>query len=173
METARYSASERRIHVAAGTLGTTAGLALGLALAGERVEIAATRITSRLVTNERALAALVHGASSILQRAGIDVPAPATISSSVTFVHDQIGAGYGRSTDAAQDAIARFTDAGLVLDTTYTAKAAAALIADPLTAAGGTLFLHTLSALEPTAAAAHITRANMPHQIATYITDDI
>ena len=163
----------RRIHVAAGTLGTTAGLALGLALAGETVEIAATRITSRLVTNERALASLVRGATSLLERGGVNGPAHADVMGSVTFNHDQIGAGYGRSTDAAVDATARFADAGLVLDTTYTAKAAAALIADPLTVAGETLFVHTLSALEPTAAAARITTADLPYHVAAYLEDTI
>ncbi len=166
----------RRIHVAAGTLGTTAGLALGLAIAGVDVEIAATRITSRLVTNERALASLIHGARQLLLTAVGGSASPQTLPSvaevmhRVTFVHDQIGAGYGRATEAADDATRRFADAGLTLDTTYTAKAAAALLADPLTQRGETMFLHTLSALEPITATANVSLADLPRQVAAYMT---
>jgi D-cysteine desulfhydrase len=164
-------ARPERIHVAAGTLGTTAGLALGLALAGERVSVTGTRITSRLVTNERALAALIRGATTLLKRGGVDVPTVGDVMTRVTFLHDQIGDGYGRQTDAGADAARRFAQAGIGLDATYTAKSAAAFLADPDTAAGRTLFLHTLSAIEPVGAAEKITRRDLPAQIAAYITD--
>ncbi len=161
-----------RIHVGAGTLGTTAGLALGLAMAGERIEIAATRITSRIVTNERALASLVHGASAMLARSGIATPPTGDVLRMVTFVHDQIGDGYGRATAAGDAATRSFAGAGLSLDATYTAKSAAALLADPRTALGETLFLNTLSAVEPIDAAARITRDDLPRHIAAFINDD-
>jgi 1-aminocyclopropane-1-carboxylate deaminase/D-cysteine desulfhydrase-like pyridoxal-dependent ACC family enzyme len=171
------------IHVAAGTLGTAAGLALGLALAGERIEIAATRITSRIVTNERALVALVRSASRLLHAAGATIPSERDVLARVTFVHDQIGNGYGRATPAGDDAAARFAEAGLVLDATYTAKAAASLLADPRTGEGRTLFLHTLSAVDPagttdavqtrTAAdSAQSLSARVPPQIAAYLTQE-
>src|SRR5690606_9748357 len=55
----------RAIHVAGGTLGTAAGLALGLAIAELDVPVFATRITGRIVCNERVLARLVTGAARI------------------------------------------------------------------------------------------------------------
>ncbi|MEO5510684.1 MAG: pyridoxal-phosphate dependent enzyme, partial [Longimicrobiales bacterium] len=160
-----------RIHVAAGTLGTTGGLALGLAMAGENIPVIGTRITSRLVTNERALAALVKGAAGLLARAGVATPAVGDVIAGVTFLHDQIGEGYGRQTAAGASAVRWFGEAGIALDATYTAKSAAAFLADPLTAVGETLFLHTLSAVEPTAAAEKVTHRDLPAQIAAYITD--
>lgn len=164
----------RRIHVAAGTLGTVAGLALGLAIAGEEVDIAATRITSTLVTNERALTQLVRVTRALLEgdAAGRNsLPSVKDIMRRVSFIHDQIGAGYGRSTPASDRATEQFARAGMVLDETYTAKAAAALLADPLTRTGHTLFMNTLSAVSPAAAAENVRAMDLPYQIGARLKD--
>lgn len=156
-----------RIHAAAGTLGTAAGLALGLALASENVQVAGTRITSRIVTNERNLLSLVRGALRLLEPyATSSLPDPESVARNVTLVHDQVGDGYGRATAAGDAAAQRFADAGLSLDATYTAKSAAALLADPLTKQGETLFLHTLSAVEPVTATDTDSMSALPTQIA-------
>lgn len=134
------------IHVAAGTLGTAAGIALGLALAGRRIPVQATRITSSLVANPRTLRRLVGGAATRLAAAGAKPPAAAAVLAMVELRDDQIGAGYGRETAAGRAAAEAFARAGLVLDPTYTAKAAAALLAER---GERPLFWHTLSAAEP------------------------
>ncbi len=136
------------IHVAGGTLGTAAGLALGLALAGCDIPIVATRITSRLITNERVLGRLVAAVSAVLESAGVRVPSVDRIASRVEIRHDQIGRGYGHETDASRQALDTFSDAGLRLEPTYTAKACAELLrgardGPPL------LFIHSFSAAEP------------------------
>ena len=172
-----------RIHVAAGTLGTVAGLALGLAIARgtarsraraaaggpgrDAVQIAATRITSPLVTNERALSRLVARTYALLRTSIKDQEiATPDVMRTITLIHDQIGEGYGRATRAGEDARARFATAGLELDATYTAKSAAAFLADPLTAQGRTLFLNTLSAAEPRDAIANTSVDALPLPIA-------
>jgi 1-aminocyclopropane-1-carboxylate deaminase/D-cysteine desulfhydrase-like pyridoxal-dependent ACC family enzyme len=63
--------------------------------------------------------------------------------------HDQIGLGYGRETEAGSAAARLLGERGLLLDPTYTAKAAAGLLAEPPAAEGEVLFWHTLSAVEP------------------------
>jgi D-cysteine desulfhydrase len=161
----------QRIHVAAGTLGTVAGLALGLAMAGAATDIMATRITSSLVTNERALMQLLRDASALLDAGGGTLPDVNDVAQRVTFVHDQIGEGYGRPTPAGERAADKFAAAGMVLDATYTAKAAAALLADPLTRDGDTLFMNTLSANAPIESAEHVRATDLPHQIAARIKD--
>ncbi|HEX6693863.1 MAG TPA: pyridoxal-phosphate dependent enzyme, partial [Longimicrobiales bacterium] len=156
-----------RIHVAAGTLGTAAGLALGLALASENVHVAGTRITSRIVTNERNLLSLVRGAVRLLEPyATSSLPDPETVARNVTLVHDQVGDGYGRATEAGDAATRQFADTGLSLDATYTAKSAAALLADPLTQQGETLFLHTLSSVDPVEVSDEDSMDALPPQIA-------
>jgi D-cysteine desulfhydrase len=143
------------IHVAAGTLGTVAGIAIGLAWAGLRVPVIATRITARMLTNEMMLAALVRATLARLRAAGATaVPDAADALSLVTMRHDQIGRGYGRATEAGAHAETVFRAAGLELDATYTAKAAASLLADAAMQTrsgddGRPLFWHTLSAVAP------------------------
>lgn len=140
------------IHVAAGTLGTVAGLAVGLAWADLDVPIVATRITPLLVTNERSLANLVQATHELLTDTGASLPTAADALRLVDLRHDQFGDGYGRATDAGNAATRVFADAGLQLDPTYTAKAAATLLGDVATDSAGErpLFWHTLSANEPT-----------------------
>lgn len=138
----------RTIYVAAGTLGTAAGLAVGLALAGLDARVVAVRITGRIVVNERALAKLVRGAVALLEPAGARLD-PADALRRVELRHDQIGAGYGSETTAGRDAAALFAEHGLALDPTYTAKAAAALLADLPASRDELLFWHTFSAADP------------------------
>ena len=160
------TARPERIHLAAGTLGTTAGLAAGLAIAGENVTLAATRITSRLVTNDRNLLGLVRGVLEILAPyATASLPDAETVARTAMLLHDQVGDGYGRATDAGDNATRRFAAAGIVLDATYTAKSAAALLADPGTQAGETLFLHTLSAVAPITPTDIVSEDALPPQI--------
>ncbi len=137
------------IVVAAGTLGTSAGIALGLALLRLPTRIRATRITSRLVTNERALHGLIRQTAAFLREH--DVPVDANEASArVVLTHNQIGEGYGRGTEAAAAANDAFAAIGMQLDPTYTAKSAA----DFLSALrerpeARVLFWHTLSGAMP------------------------
>lgn len=154
------------IHVAAGTLGTAAGLSLGLALAGMPIRVAATRITSRIITNERTLATLVRGAAAKLRLAGVDAPVDLAIDR-VEIRHGQIGRGYGKVTPEAAHAEAAFAAAGLRLDDTYTAKAAADLLAT--TDGEPVLFINTLSAAEPRAVVHPGIIAELPPPVAAYL----
>ena len=137
------------IVLAAGTLGTAAGLALGFAIAQMPVQIVAARITSRIVTNERVLARLIKGAADILRRAGLAGDHANRAIGSVELSHQHIGRGYGIATEEAEAAQTVFSGIGIHLDATYTAKAAAALLRNAETADGPVLFWHTLSAEEP------------------------
>jgi D-cysteine desulfhydrase len=156
------------IVVAAGTLGTAAGLALGFALADAPVKILAVRITSRIVTNERALMRLIRGADDILRRAGVAGDRAERAFKSVELRHEFIGRGYGLSTPAADAAGKVLEKIGIHLDATYTAKAAAALLAHAENAPGPVLFWHTLSAAEPPLPP-HITVDNLPAQFRAYL----
>jgi D-cysteine desulfhydrase len=137
------------IHVAAGTLGTAAGLAVGLSLGGLATRVHAIRIASPLVTNQRALRRLITGVCRILERHGVSVPDAREIGSRVELTHDAIGVGYGHSTAAGAAAIKTLAESGLVFDDTYTAKAVASLLTRIPGARGVHLYWHTLSAVEP------------------------
>lgn len=151
------------IYVAAGTLGTAAGLAVGCALAGLETRVAAVRITSRLVTNETALARLVESTCRLLRRAGVPAPAPAEALRRVELIHGHVGRGYGRETEEGHGTAALFARAGLELDATYTAKAAAALLAAIAARPGAVhLFWHTLGGLPANAPGPSVEAAALP-----------
>ncbi len=138
------------VHVAGGTLGTAAGIALGLALAGLETRLAVTAVVEAYVTNTRRLRQLVAGTASLLEDAGVSCPPCDEILARVTLDTSQLGRGYGHATPAGEVAERAFGEAGLPLDPTYTAKAAAGLMA----ASGGggpVLFWNTLSSIEPLA----------------------
>ena len=137
------------IHVAAGTMGTMAGIAIGCAMAGLGPRIIGWRITSRIVTNEWAYRRLVVRTLRRLERAGIDVPSVEPVLARSSIRDDELGEGYGRATEAGDRATEIFADAGIELDPTYTAKAAAGMLATGAAQAPGgggpVLFWHTLS----------------------------
>jgi D-cysteine desulfhydrase len=138
-----------RIYVALGSGGTAAGLLVGLRLAGLASEVVAVRVAPSWLASGwrvRRLASLTLG---LLRRHG----APRVALDGLRLVEDQYGPGYARATTASADALAVATGEGLALEPTYTAKAFAALLAEP----GGTrLFVHTANSrpLEPLLATA-------------------
>jgi D-cysteine desulfhydrase len=139
-----------RITVAAGTLGTVAGLAIAAALTNLTDHIEAIRIVPSPIANQWTLARLVEGAARLLARSGVRVPDPRLILQRVEIVGDYVGGGYGVPTEAGREAAAWFADRGVVLEPTYTAKTAAALL-DRMRAegAGIRLYWHTFSSVEP------------------------
>jgi D-cysteine desulfhydrase len=156
--------------VAAGTMGTAAGLAIGFTLLGLQARIIGTRISSRLVTHETGLRKLIRGTAAMLGRHGVEVD-PAAASERITLSHDQVGLGYGRPTEAAEAAQAAFAAAGLRLDVTYTAKAAADLVQTIERQPGRpVLFWHTLSATLPDLTPA---ATPLPAAFATYLDSSV
>lgn len=154
--------------VAAGTLGTTAGLALGFAMAGLKTRIKAVRITARIVTNERVLARLIRGTEVLLRRSGLNVEVAADAIARVELLHEHIGRGYGLETDEGSHATREFGTHGILLDPTYTAKAAAAFIARAADLPKPVLFWQTLSASEPAGAGDAVLEA-LPKPFRDYI----
>jgi D-cysteine desulfhydrase len=127
------------IYVPLGSGGTTAGLALGLALGGSRARLIAVRVADRPVANARRVAELARGAARLL---GVD---PHT--APVEIAHGQFGGRYGRPTPAAEEAVRHAAAAGLSLETTYTGKALAELLARR--PAGPTVFWNTFDSRTP------------------------
>jgi 1-aminocyclopropane-1-carboxylate deaminase/D-cysteine desulfhydrase-like pyridoxal-dependent ACC family enzyme len=116
------------VYVALGSCGTVAGLWLGLAMAGIAARVQAVRVVDRLVTNRSATLRLARATLRRLTRhqAISERADPATL----TVEHRQFGDGYGHATDAGGEAIAMAQAAGISLETTYTGKTFAALVAD-------------------------------------------
>jgi 1-aminocyclopropane-1-carboxylate deaminase/D-cysteine desulfhydrase-like pyridoxal-dependent ACC family enzyme len=117
-------ASTTRVFVPSSSCGTLAGLVLGLALLG-RDDVRLVAVSADADAEEiqsRALQIAAEGADLLqasVPLADVDVLA----------LDGQVGQGYGIPTDASHEATRLFaTLEGLVLDPTYTAKAAAGMI---------------------------------------------
>jgi D-cysteine desulfhydrase len=139
-----------RITVAAGTLGTLAGLAIGAALCNLTDRITGVRIVPSAVGNAVVLGRLVEGACGILREGGVPVPDPRLVLDRVELVGDWIGKGYGHPTAWGERASEWFDRRGLELDPTYTAKTVAGVLAALERESHGVhLYWHTLSAVLP------------------------
>jgi 1-aminocyclopropane-1-carboxylate deaminase/D-cysteine desulfhydrase-like pyridoxal-dependent ACC family enzyme len=120
-----------RICVGSGTMGTAAGLALGLALAGVDCEVHAVRVSDLSIMNEEAFSRLVHKTALMMRLLDDSIPRDLADRTRVRIRHDFFGPGYARGTDATDEAIAFAADQlDLGLETTYTGKTMAALLAD-------------------------------------------
>jgi len=124
-------AAPDRLYVATGTMGTAAGLAIGLALAELPTEVQAVRVSDPVTMNEKALHRLIGKTALMLRR--IDGTIPADLESRVRIVvRDEFFAGGYARTDIATDAAVQFAENQLdiELEITYTGKAMAALLSD-------------------------------------------
>ncbi len=120
-----------RLYVATGTMGTAAGLAIGLALAELRTEVQAVRVSDPLIMNEAALHRLIGKIALMLRR--IDSSIPDDLENQVRIVvRDNFFAGGYAMTNDATDAAVQFAkdQLNIKLETTYTGKAMAALLND-------------------------------------------
>lgn len=147
------------ITVAAGTLGTVAGLAIGAAMTDLTDRIVAVRIVPSTVANVWTLSRLVEGASRLLADAGAPVADTRAAVDRAGLVDAYFGAGYGHGTEAGARATEWFGGRGLTLDPSYTAKTAAAVLdrlaaesGGPGTRGGVHLYWHTLSSVLPPSA---------------------
>ncbi|MDP2315020.1 MAG: pyridoxal-phosphate dependent enzyme [Pseudomonadota bacterium] len=138
-----------RIYVALGSGGTAAGLWLGLRLGGLASEVVAVRAAPSWLASPFRVRRLAGNTLALLRRHG----APAVGLDRLRIVDGQYGPGYARSTAAAEEASARAEAVGLTLESTYTSKAYAAMLAEPT---GTRLFVHTANSrpLEPLLATA-------------------
>ena len=146
-----------RVYVANGTMGTAAGLAVGLALAGLSTEVHAVRVTHDFVANRAAMQRLVQKTVTMLNRLDPEVPADTAARTRLCFRDEFFAGGYAHTDTATDAAVATARDQlGLLLETTYTGKAMAALLADASRADAADLrllFWNTYSSRPPPAPA--------------------
>jgi 1-aminocyclopropane-1-carboxylate deaminase/D-cysteine desulfhydrase-like pyridoxal-dependent ACC family enzyme len=119
------------IYVASGTMGTAAGLMLGLGAAGMKTRVVAVRVVDEKFTSAARLVRLFNQTSRLLHAADPDFQPLALIESEVSLRHEFYGAGYGIATESGQSAARLLAETeGLELDGTYTGKTLAALVTD-------------------------------------------
>jgi 1-aminocyclopropane-1-carboxylate deaminase/D-cysteine desulfhydrase-like pyridoxal-dependent ACC family enzyme len=141
----------RAIYMPLGTGGTVAGAAVGLAAMGITAEIVAVRVTAAALANRHALKKLVYSLVSRLQTHDSRFPDVRDLAlRNIRIDSSEYGKGYGLATDAGRDATARAARDGLIVETTYTAKALAGLLREARNRYKGekVMYWHTLSSAD-------------------------
>jgi len=107
-----------RVVVPLGTGGTSAGLWLGFAIAGESIDVVAARVVPRIVGRLGRVRRLAYQTRRLLARlTGERIPEPAR--ERLYIEHGYYGGGYGRALPGETVDLGR----GIRLDATYAAKA--------------------------------------------------
>ena len=121
----------QRIYIANGTMGSVAGLSVGLALAGLGTTIHAVRVADNRFARREVLDRLMLKTATLLNRLDPSVAVDSATGSNVIWRDDFFAGGYA-AVDAATLAACDFADRnlGVTLDTTYTGKAMAAMLHD-------------------------------------------
>jgi D-cysteine desulfhydrase len=111
-----------------GSGGSLAGLAVGLRLAGLATRPVGVLVTDILPPSPRSLARRAGAVVRRLRRLDPNVPPLALGASDFELATGQLGPGYGAATEAAREAQRVAAQAGLTLDTTYSAKCLAEIL---------------------------------------------
>lgn len=163
------------IYVAFSSMGTVAGLAIGLALTGMKTRIEAIQVVGDKFASGPKLERLIARTAGLLRR--LD-PAlrPEAARGRVRIRMEFLGAGYALPTPATTAAMQRFAAGGtLRADPCYSGKALAALYQDLDAAPRGReqrLFWHTLSARRLPAGVTRLTPELAPANLRAYLKAD-
>jgi D-cysteine desulfhydrase len=120
-----------RIYIANGTMGSSAGLALGIALAELPTELHVIRVVDETFANLRSFERLLRKTTHMMNRFDPSIPESLPERARVRWRDEFFGKGYAVSDATTATAVARArNELGLSLETTYTGKAMAALLHD-------------------------------------------
>lgn len=119
------------IYVTAGTMGTAAGLILGLKLAGLQSRVIAVRVAEEAYANEKGMVQLLNRTINHLHRLDDTCPRLNLTRGDFELRHHFYGGEYGRFTPECISAVSLMKETcDLRLEGTYTGKTFAALIDD-------------------------------------------
>jgi 1-aminocyclopropane-1-carboxylate deaminase/D-cysteine desulfhydrase-like pyridoxal-dependent ACC family enzyme len=128
------------ICVAFGTMGTVAGLAVGLRAAGLKSRIIASRVVPSSLANREKAQALCVETVQILRKADPKFPDVCFAAADIQICHDYFEPGYGLASQAVLDAVACIKKSDdIVLDITYTGKAFAVFLVEARKRSNGPL----------------------------------
>ena len=118
------------VYAAGGTLGTVVGLAVGFAALRWSTEVVSVRVTPGEVANELFARRIAAETIALLRSVDEGFPDLAYDDLALDLRDDWFEPGYGVVTPETLAAVAAAAEHGLSLETTYTGKALAAMMAD-------------------------------------------
>jgi 1-aminocyclopropane-1-carboxylate deaminase/D-cysteine desulfhydrase-like pyridoxal-dependent ACC family enzyme len=164
------------LYVTLGSMGTAAGIALGVRAAGLRTRVVAVPVITEDDTAARRLLELVGQTQALLRSVDPTFPAFEWTEGDFDVAPGFLGEGYAMPTRQGSDAIALAdVAAGLHLDPTYTGKTLAALLArgaEGALADRTVLFWNTYNSRDISALVDAGDPAHLPAGLREYVTDE-
>ncbi len=165
------------VYVACGTMGTAAGLTLGLRAAKLGGRVVSVRICGEEYVNTRAMIELISTTNSLLRSLDASFPKFEFSETDVDIRHDYVGKRYALFTDEGMEAVSLMREReGIKLDGTYTGKALAALKHD---AEGGSLrgkavlFWNTLNSRDFSDVISDLDYHDLPRSFHRYFEEEV
>jgi 1-aminocyclopropane-1-carboxylate deaminase/D-cysteine desulfhydrase-like pyridoxal-dependent ACC family enzyme len=161
-----------RIYIATGTMGTAAGLAIGLAMAGLDSRVEAIRVSVTSICCEKLLHQLVRKTIEMMHRLDSSISTGLVNKVNIRLRHSFFAGGYAHRNIETDSAVKFAADyLGLRLETTYTGKAMAALLRDAReTRDEHVLFWNTYNSMPLPAAADNVSTDRLPQEFHRYLT---
>lgn len=161
-----------KIYMATGTMGSAAGLAIGLALADAPTAVHAVRVSHTAIANPTALSRLLAKTCAMLQRESSAISDSVAKRARVEWHHGYFAPGYARGNEKTERALTvAAAELGLTLEHTYTGKAFAAMldcIAEERSP-GKVLFWNTYHSAEPPSSDAAADLGRLPAEFGRYV----
>ncbi len=165
-----------RIYVPLGSLGTAAGLILGLRTAGLKTKVTCVRVVDRTFVNSGTLLQLIARTRNYLRLRDPSFPDVKVAANELDIRHDYFGDGYARFTEKGAHAVRLAQSAGVALEGTYTGKTLASVVDD---ADSGklqnqtALFLNTCNAASLDSLIADVDYRELPETLHPYFEEDV
>jgi len=165
------------IYVACGTMGTSAGLALGLRAIKLNSRVISVRVTSEKFVNAKGMVNLINNTASFLHSQDASFPGFEFSPMEIGIRNNYSGRRYALFTNEGMEAVSLMNKCeGIKLDGTYTGKTLAALIDDAKSGSlrGKTvLFWNTLNSRDFSDAISSIDYHSLPRDFRRYFVAEV
>lgn len=165
------------VYVACGTMGTAAGLTLGLRAAKLNSRVVSVRINGEKFVNTREMIKLINKTNSLLHSLDTSFPRFDFSKADVDIRHDYFGKRYALFTKEGIEAVSLMRELeGIKLDGTYTGKTLAALIHDVKSESlrgKVALFWNTLNSRDFSDAISSVDYRSLPHDFHRYFEEAV
>jgi 1-aminocyclopropane-1-carboxylate deaminase/D-cysteine desulfhydrase-like pyridoxal-dependent ACC family enzyme len=165
------------IYVACGTMGTAAGLILGLKAAGLRCRVVCVQVTGGSYVNAGGMVYLIDRTSALLHSLDDSFPRFAVQPSEFDVRPGYLGERYAQFTAAGMAAVALMKQSeDIALEGTYTGKTLAAVVNDVHSGTAKektVLFWNTVNSRDLSGVASSIDYHDLPHEFHRYFEEEV
>ena len=165
------------IYLPLGSMGTAAGLMLGLKAAGLKTRVIPVRVIEERMASPKRMIRLIHQTARLLSKADPSFPCITISEADLSIRNDCLGEGYARFTEKAVKAADLMrAKAGIVMNGAYSAKAFSALLDDAekgLLEGKTVLFWNTYNSRDLSAAIADVDCHQLPRAFHCYFEEDV